>query len=98
MRENGYITEQEYTAAAASPLAGATHSGSPITRRPGIASMPLRIRAAVSRMRFVASRYPCSPRDAIAAQQAALNAPGRLPARVGEKYRPPGQSVEVKYW
>ena len=34
----------------------------------------------------------------MAAQQAALSPPGRLPARVGEKYRPPGHSVAVKYW
>ena len=33
-----------------------------------------------------------------AAQHTALRAPGRLPARVGEKYMPPGQSVMVKYW
>jgi hypothetical protein len=33
-----------------------------------------------------------------AAQAAALKAPGRLPASVGEKYNPPGQSEAVKYW
>lgn len=42
--------------------------------------------------------YPFSPMDTRAAQQAALRAPGRLPAKVGEKYSPPGQSVMVKYW
>jgi hypothetical protein len=33
----------------------------------------------------------------IAAQHTALNAPGLLPAIVGEKYSPPGQSAAVKY-
>ena len=41
---------------------------------------------------------PLRPSDTIAPQHAALSAPGRLPAKVGEKYRPPGQSVMVKYW
>jgi len=34
----------------------------------------------------------------MAAQQAAISAPGRLPANDGEQYNPPGQSVETKYW
>jgi hypothetical protein len=35
--------------------------------------------------------------DTIAAQHAATRAPGRLAARVGDEYKPPGQSVAVKY-
>src|SRR5438067_10047462 len=75
-----------------------THSGSPRTRSPGIARMPSLMAAAVSRMRRVASRYPSSPVATMAAQHAADSAPGLDPARVGEKYSPPGHSVATKYW
>ena len=55
--------------------------------------MPSRTRVAVSSTWRVASRYPASPMVTIAAHASAESAPGRLPANVGEKYSPPGQSV-----
>src|SRR5262249_5643554 len=72
-----------------------THSGSPSTRSPGISAMPSRTLAPVSRIRRAASVYPRSPMDTIAAQHVADSAPGRLPANVGDRYRPPGQSAVV---
>jgi len=63
-----------------------------------MASICWRIQAAVAKTFRVAFKYPSSPVASSAAQQAALNPPGRLPANVGERYSPPGQSPMVKYW
>ncbi len=49
-------------------------------------------------MAAVWSRYPCSPRAMSAVQAVAMSAPERLPAKPGEMYRPPVQSVIAVYW
>ena len=66
--------------------------GDAIADRPGLASALSGAIRDLKESRHT-SETLASAAGAVAAQQAALNAPGRLPAKVGEKYRPPGQSA-----
>ena len=59
-------------------------SGSPTTSTPSIDAMPALTSSAAVRICRAASRYPSSPIDTMAAQQAADSAPARDPANVGE--------------
>jgi len=73
-------------------------SESPSNRNPATLETPPRMRAVVSRMRRAAFSYPPSPpTETMAAKETADNALGRLPAKVGEKYSPPGHSAVAKY-
>src|SRR5208337_717767 len=71
--------------------------GLPIILSSGIFAAPDLIVSAAFMMRRVAFRYPSSPSVTIAAQVDALIPSERLPATVGDAYKPPCQSVIAKY-